>query len=285
MSNYLKIPTDNLTFKIVESACDHLTVLCGEATRLTAEMKPKSTRLEFIPGLVVALASGGMEVSTAVVCVFKKGHPHELQHLWTESTMNERLQRMKAVYSDFIACNRNPDQLAQLLTTHSSKDPWLNVQPSELQDALNVKTGRSSPVASPASSALRRVSATSAASTTAIRELRNENSKLFAELQLLREHRPPTLKPTDDYPAAEVLSLRRRLQAIERRASADRARIEAKTAEIAEKEAHLASREISLAKQEWMRSLDVKRQPAKIPPPSSARTETAAPQRESRRWR
>ena len=281
MASKQKIPTDSLTFRIVESACEHLTSLCDEATKLTAQMKPKENTLEFIPGLVVALVSGGMEVSTAVVCVFKKGHPHELKHLWTEPTMQERLQRMKSAYTDFVACNRNQEQFSQLLKAHSSKDPWLNIHPNQVQDAMSIKTRRSSPSASPTSSNARR--ATSAGSSTAIRELRNENSKLFAELQLLREtHHQPTLKQTDADPAAEILSLRRRLHAVERRSSADRARIEAKAAEIAVKEAQLATREIAVAKNEWMRSLEMKRLHHRIPPPTSARTETAPP---LRRWR
>jgi len=296
------LPTDSLNFKIVQSCCEHLIALCEEATKLSSEMRLPQAQLEFIPGLVVALVAEGMEVSTAVVCVFKKGHPHELQFLWTEDTMNERLARMRVALGEFQACNKDPEQFAQLIASKPSKDPWKNLQQSELEDALNTKTRRFSENSHPDSSSshTRRSTVPSPGSAAAIRDLRNENSKLFAELQVLREVSLRPVSPrisTADAPAAEILSLRRRLQSVEKRSHADRARIEAKAAELAQKEAEIAQREVSVAKREWVRLIEEQRRPvncvsptpaaAKIPPPPTARSETAAPQtaRQPRRWR
>ena len=284
-------PTDTLTFKSVESACDHLSSLCHEASRLTEEMRMPDHHLEFVPGLVVALAKQAMEVSTAVVCVFKKGQPHELQYLWTEPTMKERLHRMKIAHQEFLACNKDQEQFAQLMNSRPSKDPWKNIPSFELKEALNTKTRKSTgtPRLISDSPQTGRLSIGSSGTTAAIKELRNENSKLFAELQILREtnQRPisPKIAP-EDYPGAELLSLRRRLQSVEKKASQERAKFEARVADLAEKEAQVAAREIAVAKMEWIRTME-QRKVSTIPPPPSARSETAPPPRSrtARRWR
>ena len=256
----------SITRDRVEDACSHLRALCDEMAQLiTKQLKP-GEHVRLVPGIVVAASTETLEVSTPVVCVFRGSTvsgdvvTHELQSLWTEKTLRDRIHAIrKSFNAAFLTNTKDWASLDALLEGLTQDSQW-----TQAETLISTSAGS---FLSPA--------------TVTIRELRNENASLHAELATYQEalerlsayshlkipdagiepgtSNTASLTPVNEIDAAEIASLRRRSLNQEKKWAAEKSAMADRMKRLKELEELLVARETEVARRERLNAVEAER--------------------------